>query len=46
MNKKRFVTHDTLVKDYVEILESKNKREDEARCEIAGKCLRNEKNNE
>ena len=36
MSEKRFVARDTSVEDYVESLKSKNKKEDEARCEIGG----------
>ena len=36
MNDKRFVDHDTAVKDYVESLKNKYERENETRCEIAG----------
>ena len=36
MNEKRFVDHDTAVKDYVKSLKNKYERENETRCEIAG----------
>jgi len=48
VSEKRFVAHDTWFEDYEVSLESKkHKREDEARCEVAGRIFEKyEKNDE